>query len=218
MTGDAALRWTGWDLRRGADADPTAVERFARSAPVDPASGAHYEFLAVAARGFRPPNLISTTRLGGAPDAPGGGEEPDRPGLRRTWSMLYRTVAETAPAAVAPFAVYLLGVDPPPGISDDELVVFNDFYTHVHLPEVAGRRHALRAVRYELVDAVRPPAGGAPRFLAVYEVDEESAAHRRHTGPPYARGPEVWQRHTTPWRLWYRRLVPPGQTAPDPDA
>ncbi len=77
---------------------------------------------------------------------------------------------------MAPFAIYLLGVDPPADATDEDLEVFNDFYTDVHLPEVAERRRALRAVRYELVEAVRPPYQGAPRFLAVYEVDEKSAA------------------------------------------
>jgi hypothetical protein len=128
-------------------------------------------------------------------------------GFRQTWSLLYQRVVETGPAAGAPYAMYLLGVNPPPDTTDEELDVFNDFYTNVHLPEVAERRHALRAVRYELLQEVRPPYQGAPQFLAVYEVDEDSASVRRHVGPPYATGPEVWQRHTTPWRLWYRRLV-----------
>jgi hypothetical protein len=108
---------------------------------------------------------------------------------------------------VAPHAIYLLGVNPPEDATDEELEVFNDFYTNVHLPEVAERRHALRAVRYELVRAVKPPYQGAPRFLAVYEVDEAGASNRRHVGPPYSTGPDVWQRHKTPWRLWYRRLA-----------
>jgi hypothetical protein len=116
-------------------------------------------------------------------------------------------VAEIGPAVVAPYAIYLLGVNPPAGATDQDLDVFNDFYTNVHLPEVAERRHALRAVRYELLREVRPPYQGAPRFLAVYEVDEEAASNRRHVGPPYSAGPEVWQGHTTPWRLWYRRLA-----------
>jgi len=208
LTGEAPFTWwTGWDERKGKAADPSAAEQFTRSAPKDPSAGAHFELLAVAARGFRPPKFLSAV--------PGSGEAGDatseareRPGLRQTWSLLYRPVAETAPAQVSPFAIYLLGVDPPADATEDDLVVFNDFYTNVHLSEVAERRRALRAVRYELVDAVRPPYQGAPRFLAVYEVDEESAANRRHSGPKYASGPDVWQRHTTPWRLWYRRLEP----------
>ena len=209
MTGDGTSTWwTGWDVRGGASADGSAAEAFVTSAPEDTASGARYEFLAVAARGFRPPKFLSTV------DGSAGEHDEDHPGLRQTWTLRYRQVAETAPAEVAPFAIYLLGVDPPADATDGDLEVFNDFYTHVHLPEVAERRRALRALRYELVDAVRPPYQGAPRYLAVYEVDEESAANRRHSGPKYASGPDVWQRHTTPWRLWYRRLVPGAE--PDP--
>ncbi len=200
--------WSGWDVRGGAGAQPAAAEPFTEEAPLDPARGAHYELIAVAARGFRPPRFLSTTPRPGDGDAdPRADDEPGTAGLRRTWSLLYRWVAETGPASVAPYGIYLLGVDPPADATGEDLEVFNDFYTHVHLPEVAERRHALRAVRYELVREVKPPYPGAPRFLAVYEVDEHGASNRRHAGPPYAKGPEVWQRHKTPWRLWYRRLA-----------
>lgn len=193
-------------MRGGASSDSSAIEQFTRSAPGDPGDGAHFELLAVAGRGFRPPKLLSEVPGRGTTGPETG--EAEQPGLRLTWSLRCRRVAETAPAGVAPFAIYLLGVDPPPDATDDDLVVFNDFYTNVHLPEVAERRRALRAVRYEVVDASPPPYQGAPRYLAVYEVDEASAADRRHSGPKYASGPDVWQRHTTPWRLWYRRLDP----------
>jgi hypothetical protein len=199
--------WTGWDVRGAASKEPLAAELFAPSAAQDLGAGEHYELIAVAARGFRPPRFLSTVPLPeeGQSDLPGEAES-DYQGLRQTWSLLYRQVAETGPARVAPYAIYLLGVNPPVGTTGDDLDVFNDFYTNVHMPEVAERRHALRAVRYELVREVRPPYQGAPQFLAVYEVDEQAASNRRHVGPPYATGPEVWQRHTTPWRLWYRRL------------
>jgi hypothetical protein len=207
MTGDELVRWTGWDLRGGKNADPSALPAFVRAAPEDPASGGHYELLAVTARGFRPPQLLGAHRTNRV-DSTDDSQEPEHPGLRQVWSLLYRQVAETAPPGVAPYAIYLLGVDPPPDATEDDLAIFNDFYTNVHLPEVANRRGALRAVRYELVEVVRPPYPGAPRFLAAYELDETSAANRRHTGPPYSSGPDVWRRHTTPWRLWYRRLDP----------
>lgn len=200
MSNEGLVRWSGWEQRTGAKADPAAALVFARSAPENPDSGGRYELLAVAARGFRPPQLLEVSQS--------ESDKAERPGLRQTWSLLYRPLVETAPAEVAPYAIYLLGVDPPAGASDDELAVFNDFYTEVHLPEVAERRGALRALRYELVEILRPPYPSAPRFLAVYEVDERSAGNRRHSGPPYSKGPEVWQRHTTPWRLWYRRLGP----------
>jgi len=203
--------WTGWDVRGGASAESAAVESFTRSAPDGPGEDAHYELIAVAARGFRPPRFLGTVRV---PDGDHVGPEQERgyEALRQTWSVQYRQVAETSPISVAPYAIYLLGVNPPADATDQDMEVFNDFYTNVHLPEVAERRRALRATRHELVREVKPPYQPAPQFLAVYEVDEQAAANRRHVGPPYTSGPEVWQGHKTPWRLWYRRLA-----SSDPD-
>jgi hypothetical protein len=113
---------------------------------------------------------------------------------------------ETSASVERPYAIYVLGVNPPSDVTPEDLEEFNDFYSNVHLVEVAERRHALRAVRYELIKEVRAPYQGAPQFLAVYELNEASASNRRHVGPPYSAGPDVWQRHTTPWRLWYRQL------------
>jgi hypothetical protein len=189
-------------VRRGAAVDTT--ESIIRSAPRGSGPEEAYELIAVAARGFRPPRFLSTSDL---PEASNDDHaEKAREGLRLAWSLLYRRVAATGPALVTPYAIYLLGVNPPADATHADLDVFNDFYTNVHMPEVAERRHALRAVRYELLRAIRPPYQGAPQFLAVYEVDEAGASNRRHVGPPYTAGPEVWQRHRTPWRLWYRRL------------
>jgi hypothetical protein len=160
--------------------------------------------MAVAARGFRPPLALSASATG---DGDHESLDADEfPGLRSVWSVVYRQIAETAPPTQRPYAIYLLGVNPPKDASDSDLVTFNDFYTNVHLVEVAERRHALRAVRYELMEELKSPYLGAPKFLAAYEVDESSAAQRRHVGPPYSKGPGVWQGHSTPWRLWYRRL------------
>jgi hypothetical protein len=204
-THDEYTSWSGWDLRTGQNAQPQAVEEFERATPEFPSEEARYELLAVAGRGFRPPGFLVSIdhEQRERPDPPAASAYP---GLRPTWSTLYRRIAETSPVKAAPFAIYLLGVNPPTDVSAKDLEVFNDFYTNVHLVEVAERRHALRAVRYELVEELRAPYLGAPRYLAAYEVDEPSAAQRRHVGPPYSSGPDVWQRHTTPWRLWYRRL------------
>ena len=198
--------WTGWDVRGGASAGPVAAETFTRSAPDGPGEDAHYDLIAVAARGFRPPRFLSVVQVADE-DHIDLGEERGTGALRQAWSLLYQRVAETGPASVTPSAIYLLGVNPPADATDRDMEIFNDFYTNVHMPEVAERRHALRAARFELVREVKPPYRGAPQFLAVYEVDEEAASNRRHAGPPYATGPEVWQRHKTPWRLWYRRLA-----------
>lgn len=191
-------RWTGWDLRRGAAAPASDGAVFA-DAPAS-ADLVGYQLLAVAGRGFRAPQYLTVSSAD--VDVTARGEL-----LGQSWSLEYRQVAETAPMSVAPHAIYLLGVNPPEAASEEDLVVFNDFYTNVHLVEVAERRHALRAVRYELVQALTPPYQGPPRFLAAYEVDEAGSSNRRHTGPPYSAGPPVWKGHTTPWRLWYRRLA-----------
>jgi len=198
------VSWRGWDLRTGARATPRALETFERTAPPFPGMESRYDLLAVAARGFHPPQALSSHANAG--DDHVDPDEVEYPGLRQVWSVLYRQIAETAPSLHRPYAIYLLGVNPPSDASDAELATFNDFYTDVHLVEVAERRHAIRAVRYELIEEVKAPYLGAPRYLAAYEVDAESASHRRHVGPPYSSGPDVWQRHKTPWRLWYRRL------------
>jgi hypothetical protein len=197
--------WMGWDLRTGSHAQTGSAELFEHSAPEYPSAENRYELIAVAARGFRPPHFVTSIDVD-TDNEHESSASTEYPGLRQTWSTLYRRIAETGPSLEKPFAIYLLGVNPPADASDKDLDIFNDFYTNVHLVEVAERRHALRATRYELVDEVRPPYQGAPNFLAVYELDEKSASNRRHVGPPYSAGPDVWQRHTTPWRLWYRRL------------
>ena len=200
---EPTTRWTGWDVRRGAEPRPPrcgdAIDRSAGEGC--------FELLALAGRGFRPPRYL--TALGSSDGDPRGkgGDASEEDALRIVWSIAYRRIMESAPRTADGHAIYLLGVNPPDGVTEDELETFNDFYTNVHLVEVAERRHALRAARYELADVRIAPAGGAPRFLAVYEVDEAGAAQRRHVGPPYSRGPEVWQRHTTPWRLWFRRIA-----------
>ena len=109
--------WSGWDARGGAASG--VAEAIRRSAVGDSGAGEAYELIAVAARGFRPPRFLRTAELAG-PD-PADHTEASREGLKMTWSLLYRRVAETGPALVAPYAIYLLGVNPPPGATDADL-------------------------------------------------------------------------------------------------
>ena len=200
----ATTLWTGWDPGPGTPTTPP--EEFARSRGA--AGEVLFELLALAGRGFRPPRYLTVADALAHDGAPGSNAASSSPGaFRRSWSVEYRWIAQTAPMSVTPYGIYLLGVDPPRDATDAELVTFNDFYTNVHLPEVAERRNALRAERFERVRMILAPAKGAPRYLAVYEVDEAGASRRRHVGPPYSKGPDVWQRHTTPWRIWYRRIT-----------
>jgi hypothetical protein len=194
----ATTLWSGWDpLAAPSHASPMELLAGTEGAGSDQL----FELLAVAGRGFRPPRYLTV----GSPALDDASAH--RGSWRRSWSVEYLPLAETAPATTPPHAIYLLGVNPPDNASDAELVAFNDFYTNVHLREVAERRHALRAERFERARVLRPPAKGAPRFLATYEVDEAGASQRRHVGPPYSKGPAVWQGHTTPWRLWYRLVT-----------
>ena len=194
--------WAGWDARGGVSPDEglkafVAEDGWSRNEE-------RYELIAVAARGFRPPRFVSRTESGSDPTEP---ESPFGDALRQTWSMRYERVRPVPSDVVPPYAIYLLGVNPPDGASPGDLVVFEEFYVDVHVREVAKRRKALRAVPHRLVEVLKPPYKGAPAFLTAYELDEASASVRRHVGPPYSQGPDVWQRHSTPWRLWYRRLT-----------
>lgn len=193
--------WTGWDPAQGSDVPPEAALGQAPATEED-----QYALLALAGRGFRPPGYLTVRHAANDDAGDDVSTPPIRSGLRPAWSMVYRRIAETGQRIVPPFAIYLLGVNPPAGASETELEEFNEFYTNVHLVEVAERRQALRGVRFELVHEIQRPAKGAPRFLATYEVDEAGASQRRHVGPPYSKGPDVWNAHTTPWRIWFRRI------------
>jgi len=136
------------------------------------------------------------------PDAPAAW----RDGTAISWSLLYRYLAETGPASDPPHAIYLVGVNPPRGMSDEERATFIEFYTSVHVAEVAKRRHCARATVYELDRELLRPNEGAPQFLGAYEVADAASVVTRHVGFGYSRGPSVWEKHKTPWRLWYRSV------------
>src|SRR5271170_684979 len=123
--------WTGWDLRGGRAGDPHAAEEFANTAPTYPNAESRYELLAVAGRGFRPPGFLVSVNFEQKVEAT---SPPDNTylGLRQTWSTVYQQIAETNPAQEKPFAIYLLGVNPPADLSAKDLKIFNDFYTNVH--------------------------------------------------------------------------------------
>ena len=106
---DPVTSWTGWDIRGGASAGPAVAEEFAVPCPSDVAAGGRYELLAVAGRGFRPPRFLSAVDLSeDGLTGPEVGVEQGIEGMRQTWSLLYRKLAETGPPVVAPY------VDLPP--------------------------------------------------------------------------------------------------------
>lgn len=216
--------WSGLDVRTESPEDLRTIEQFYRDSYLkevgknylDLRFGHLYELLATG-RGSRDSRFLTAFELtDGQATAKNVQDEesvnvPSAPAvwqsaLTTSWSLIYRRVAETGPEAVTPYAIYMVGVNPPAGLTPEELVEFNDFYTNVHMPEVAERRHCLRASRYELYRELKSPVKRRPQFLAIYELDEKAASNKRHIGGPYASGPEVWRKHTTPWRLWYQRL------------
>lgn len=97
-----------------------------------------------------------------------------------------------------------------PGLSQEELVAFNDNYSQVHLPDVVSHNEGfLRGTRYQLIGP-DPRGDLGPGWLTVYELGGEEAVasylHRAGAGdtplgsPPDDRGGRVrwhlvWQRY-----------------------
>ena len=91
--------------------------------------------------------------------------------------------------ADTPF-MYWVGMNTEPATSTEELVRFNDFYSHTHMREVVEANQGfVRATRYELCEP-DPRGDLGPRWLAVYEMQDEVAAQAyltRNDGPPEGR-------------------------------
>src|SRR5688500_969441 len=86
--------------------------------------------------------------------------------------------------------MYWVGMDAPRESSAEDVASFSDFYSKVHMKEVvAANPGFVRATRYELAEQdVRGEFG--PRFLAVYEMEDEAAARgyiARNDGPAEGR-------------------------------
>ena len=86
---------------------------------------------------------------------------------------------------------------------------FNEWYNKTHLPEVTAIPGVKSATRYEVID----PEPGYPRYLAIYEMEDEAAfrnfmEHRRRQQageiPDFTPGPAF----RIVWRKAYRRIGP----------
>ena len=100
-----------------------------------------------------------------------------------------------------------------PATSASDLADFNHFYSGTHLAEVIAANPGFRAAsRYELL---APDSRGdlAPRWLAVYELDSDTAVQTylvRNDGPAegrpkYTPGPAVWSSFQITWRMMWRQ-------------
>jgi len=113
--------------------------------------------------------------------------------------------------------LYLIGMDVPPETDDGELAAFNAFYDQVHLPEVVRALGYERGLRFERLCSLAHPGPGCPRFMAVYDGDEQVIRRAAEGIPADAipmDGPQAWNSRRTQWRLLYRRIASYARSAP----
>jgi hypothetical protein len=120
--------------------------------------------------------------------------------------------------------MYWVGMNTASSTDAAGLEAFNAFYSQTHLPEVlASNPGFVRGWRYELLHP-DPRGDFGPRWLAVYEMDGETAARtyaQRNDGPPegrptYTPGPAAWQQMQGMWRMIWRRLSSCGSASQPP--
>jgi hypothetical protein len=124
--------------------------------------------------------------------------------------------------------MYWVGMDTDPRTSPEALAEFNHFYSTVHVHEViAAHPGFVNVTRYELLDP--DPRGGehcGPRWLAVYEMEDETAAqnyikddarawvHRKKYSP----WPAARKKAKTVWRMLWRQLATVGSSDRAPES
>jgi hypothetical protein len=112
--------------------------------------------------------------------------------------------------------MYWVGMDTDPRTTPEALADFNRFYSTTHVREVLAAHPGFVSVnRYELLEP--DPRGGehrGPRWLAVYEAQDEAAAlqyikdnerpwlHRRKYSP----WPSARRKAKTVWRMLWQEL------------
>ena len=120
--------------------------------------------------------------------------------------------------------MYWVGMNTPPDTDPTAVAEFSQFYSTIHVPEVvASNPGFVRGTRYELLQP-DPRGDYGPRWLAVYEMDDEAAAHTyaaRNDGPPegrprYTPGPAVWQQTQSVWRMIWRHVSSSGTASQPP--
>jgi hypothetical protein len=119
-------------------------------------------------------------------------------------------------------------MDLDPAISASEKAELSDFYSRVHPREVVAANPGFVGVtRYELLDP--DPRGGVhagPRWLAVYELENEAAAAtyaRRNDGPAenrpaYSTWPASRKYTSTVWRMLWTNLATCGSATGLPES
>jgi hypothetical protein len=129
------------------------------------------------------------------------------------------------PSAFGQPFMYWVGMETDPRTTPEALAEFNRFYSSTHVFEVMAAHPGFVGVsRYELVE--QDPRGGehlGPRWLAVYEMQDEASAERyvKDNARPwlhrqrYSPWPPARKRAKTVWRMIWRQLASHGDAAPE---
>jgi hypothetical protein len=135
---------------------------------------------------------------------------------------------ESAAVFEHPF-MYWVGMDTDPRTTPEALAEFNHFYSTTHVHEVIAAHPGFVSVsRYELLD---PDArAGAehhgPRWLAVYEMQDEKAAEQyvKDNARPwlhrqkYSPWPAARRKAKTVWRMIWRQISTTGSADAPPES
>jgi hypothetical protein len=120
---------------------------------------------------------------------------------------------------------YWVGMNTDPRTTPEALAEFNRFYSTTHVQEVLAAHPGFVSVsRYELLEPdPRDGEHSGPRWLAVYEAQDEAAAlqyikdnerpwlHRRKYSP----WPPARRKAKTVWRMLWRQMSTPQASSPE---
>jgi hypothetical protein len=124
--------------------------------------------------------------------------------------------------------MYWVGMETDPRTTPQALAEFDRFYSSVHLGEVvAAHPGFVAASRYELLES--DPRGGVhvgPRWLAIYEMQDEAAAQQyiKDNARPwlhrqkYSPWPSARRRAKTVWRMLWRQISTIGESSQAPES
>jgi hypothetical protein len=117
---------------------------------------------------------------------------------------------------------YVVGLDPTEAVDEQQLAVFDEFYSEVHLPEVVARNPGFTRGQRYLLSRQDPRHDVGPEMLAVYDIANEAAAERyvetqavAGAGIAYTPSPVPWDLFTVRWRLVLRARGAYGDPVPD---
>ena len=120
------------------------------------------------------------------------------------WRLLWAGLVAEGRASGRSERIRLIGMDPAPGSTEDEVHAFNRFYDDIHLVEARLILSAGYASRYELTRNLLPGTG-SPRYAALYElVLSQKPSDLAYMKP--SSGPPPWEDRVVHWRLDYARL------------